>query len=71
MEHGSWQPECYLTVPPKRGHVGRGVIPDGYDHAIVVATVIRPAHVWRCPCECHTTAARIPAGAQLPLFEAV
>ncbi|WP_229481638.1 hypothetical protein [Mycolicibacterium mageritense] len=68
-------PECYLTIPPKRGHRGTAPIPaDGLDNALVLpgrgTSVIRPSHVWRCPCECHALA-RIPAGTQLSLFEEV
>ncbi|ORA24922.1 hypothetical protein [Mycobacterium aquaticum] len=74
MERGSWQPECYLTIPPKRGHRGTEPIPaDGLDNALVIpgrgVAVIRPSHVWHCPCECHT--AGPPIGAQLNLFEEV
>ena len=69
MEHGSWAPECYLTMPPKRGHLGIEPIPNGFGNALVCAgpgvSVIRPSHVWRCPCDCHRGEL---AGQQLDLF---
>lgn len=68
---GIWMPECYVTIPPKRGHKGTDPIPDGIEHCLVPygLAVIRPSHVYRCPCECHTAPA--PIGAQLSLFEEV
>ncbi len=70
MERGSWAPECYLTIPPKRGHRGTAPIPaDGLDNALVPpgpgTMVVRPSHVWHCPCDCHRGGL---AGQQLDLF---
>ncbi len=70
QERGVWFPECYLTMPPKRGHRGDEPIPaGGLDNALVPTgrgvMVVRPSHVWRCPCECHRGGL---AGQQLDLF---
>lgn len=54
QEHGVWLPECYLTIPKGRQRVC----------TLAQAAVIRPSHVYHCPCECHTAD---PVG-QLELF---
>lgn len=69
MERGSWSPECYLTLPPKQGNRGTTPIPNNQESLRVIPgrgnSVIRPSHVWRCPCACHR--AGVP-GQQLDLF---
>lgn len=75
QERGSWAPECYLTFPPKRGHRGTAPIPDGIENALVFTgrgtSVIRPSHVWRCPCDCHQTINPELIVGQLELFGAL
>jgi hypothetical protein len=57
-ERGIWTPECYITMPG--GWVPRFV--DGQ-----YAAVVKPSHVYRCPCDCHQIS---DATGQLELFEA-
>lgn len=45
QESGVWSPECYVTIGNKLN--GKTAVPAGWP------TVIRPSHIWRCPCECH------------------
>lgn len=61
-EHGQLVPECMVTMPfPCPGRT------DDFDWVPrfangVDAALVSPAHVFRCPCECHQVA-------QLELFE--
>ena len=66
--NGNEHPECYVTKPAGRRHKGTAPIPDDFDRSLVLAEVIRPSHIYRCDCECHT-AEQIPTpGEQLDLF---
>lgn len=69
VERGSWAPECYLTIPPKIGNRGNTPIPNNFESALVIpgrgTSVIRPSHVWHCPCACHRGEL---TGQQLDLF---
>lgn len=68
---GIWFPECYITMPSRRGHKGTEPIPYDLDRSMVVPpamSVIRPSHIYRCSCECHALE-HVPApGTQLELF---
>jgi len=44
QQHGSWSPECYVSIG-----LNGGVPPS-------LPMVVRPSHVWRCSCSCHCDA---------------
>ncbi len=46
LTQGVWLPECYVLV-------GHGPKAHGLQREVVA--VIKPSHLYRCPCECHAT----------------
>lgn len=45
LADGIWLPECYVTV----GQGAKARRPLGG-----TVSVVRPSHIYRCPCECHS-----------------